>query len=173
MEHVKLREKIGYGLGDAASSMFWKLFTMYLLFFYTDVVGISAAVVGTMFLITRIWDTFLDPFIGILGDRTHSRFGKFRPYLLWGAIPFGLCGILTFFVMGWRFRNIENRICLCHLYAHDDGVLVCQCAIRFVVRGNVARPADSYIIVFIPNDFCIRGEYFGVVPDRAVGRYIQ
>ena len=89
MEHVKLREKIGYGLGDAASSMFWKLFTMYLLFFYTDVVGISAAVVGTMFLITRIWDTFLDPFIGILGDRTHSRFGKFRPYLLWGAIPFG------------------------------------------------------------------------------------
>ena len=85
-----------YGLGDAASSMFWKLFTMYLLFFYTDVVGISAAVVGTMFLITRIWDTFLDPFIGILGDRTHSRFGKFRPYLLWGAIPFGLCGILTF-----------------------------------------------------------------------------
>ena len=74
MEHVKLREKIGYGLGDAASSMFWKLFTMYLLFFYTDVVGISAAVVGTMFLITRIWDTFLDPFIGILGDRTHSRF---------------------------------------------------------------------------------------------------
>ena len=86
MEHVKLREKIGYGLGDAASSMFWKLFTMYLLFFYTDVVGISAAVVGTMFLITRIWDTFLDPFIGILGDRTHSRFGKFRPYLLWGAI---------------------------------------------------------------------------------------
>lgn len=96
MEHVKLREKIGYGLGDAASSMFWKLFTMYLLFFYTDVVGISAAVVGTMFLITRIWDTFLDPFIGILGDRTHSRFGKFRPYLLWGAIPFGLCGILTF-----------------------------------------------------------------------------
>ena len=78
MEHVKLREKIGYGLGDAASSMFWKLFTMYLLFFYTDVVGISAAVVGTMFLITRIWDTFLDPFIGILGDRTHSRFGKFH-----------------------------------------------------------------------------------------------
>lgn len=66
MENIKLREKIGYGLGDAASSMFWKLFTMYLLFFYTDVVGISSAVVGTMFLITRVWDTFLDPFVGIL-----------------------------------------------------------------------------------------------------------
>ena len=90
MENIKLREKIGYGLGDAASSMFWKLFTMYLLFFYTDVVGISSAVVGTMFLITRIWDTFLDPFVGILGDRTNSRWGKFRPYLLWIAIPFGI-----------------------------------------------------------------------------------
>ena len=52
MENIKLREKIGYGLGDAASSMFWKLFTMYLLFFYTDVVGLSAAAVGTMFLVT-------------------------------------------------------------------------------------------------------------------------
>ena len=100
MENIKLREKIGYGLGDAASSMFWKLFTMYLLFFYTDVVGISSAVVGTMFLITRIWDTFLDPFVGILGDRTNSRWGKFRPYLLWVAIPFGICGILTFSSFG-------------------------------------------------------------------------
>lgn len=96
MEKVKLREKIGYGLGDAASSMFWKLFTMYLLFFYTDIVGISSAVIGTMFLITRIWDTFLDPFIGVVGDRTMSRWGKFRPYLLFGAIPFALCGALTF-----------------------------------------------------------------------------
>ena len=100
MENIKLREKIGYGLGDAASSMFWKLFTMYLLFFYTDVVGISSAVVGTMFLITRVWDTFLDPFVGILGDRTSSRWGKFRPYLLWVAIPFGICGILTFSSFG-------------------------------------------------------------------------
>ena len=107
MENIKLREKIGYGLGDAASSMFWKLFTMYLLFFYTDVVGIPSAVVGTMFLITRIWDTFLDPFVGILGDRTSSRWGKFRPYLLWVAIPFGICGILTFSSFG---DNMTTKI---------------------------------------------------------------
>lgn len=99
-ENVRISEKIGYGLGDAASSMFWKLFTMYLLFFYTDVVGLSAAAVGTMFLVTRIWDTFLDPFIGVLGDRTESRWGKFRPYLLWVAVPFGICGILTFSTIG-------------------------------------------------------------------------
>lgn len=95
-EKVKLKEKIAYGLGDAASSMFWKLFTMYLLFFYTDVIGLPAAAIGTMFLVTRVWDTFLDPFIGVISDRTSSKWGKFRPYILWMAIPFGICGVLTF-----------------------------------------------------------------------------
>lgn len=95
-EKLKLKEKIGYGLGDAASSMFWKLFSMYLLFFYTDVFGISAAAVGSMFLFTRIWDAANDPVMGIIADRTHTRWGKFRPYLLLMAIPFGLIGFLTF-----------------------------------------------------------------------------
>lgn len=93
---VKLKEKIAYGFGDAASSIFWKLFTMYLLFFYTDVFGIEASLVGTMFLITRVWDSLLDPFIGVMTDRTESRWGKFRPYLLWVAIPFGIIAVLTF-----------------------------------------------------------------------------
>ncbi|MCU0333895.1 MAG: glycoside-pentoside-hexuronide (GPH):cation symporter, partial [Chitinophagaceae bacterium] len=96
-EKIGLREKIGYGLGDAASSMYWKIFGMYLLYFYTDVFGISAAAAGTMFLITRIWDSLFDPVVGILADRTHSRWGKFRPYLLWVAIPFGVIGVFTFF----------------------------------------------------------------------------
>lgn len=93
---IKLREKIGYGLGDAASSMFWKLFGSYLLFFYTDIFGLPAAAVGTMFLITRFWDAFVDPVVGVLADRTRSRHGKFRPYLLWFAVPFGIAGVLTF-----------------------------------------------------------------------------
>ena len=93
---ISFREKVGYGLGDAASSMFWKLFSMYLLFFYTDVFGINAATIGTMFLITRIWDTINDPIVGAIADRTHSRWGKFRPYILWTAIPFGFFGVLTF-----------------------------------------------------------------------------
>jgi glycoside/pentoside/hexuronide:cation symporter, GPH family len=93
---LSLKEKIGYGFGDAASSMFWKLFGMYLMFFYTDIFGISAAVVGTMFLITRVGDAVFDPLVGILCDRTNTRWGKFRPYLLWMAIPFGIIGILTF-----------------------------------------------------------------------------
>ena len=95
-QKLRLKEKIGYGFGDAASSMFWKLFSMYLMFFYTDVFGISATLVGTMFLVTRIWDAAFDPFVGILADRTETRWGKFRPYLLWVALPFGIIGVLTF-----------------------------------------------------------------------------
>jgi GPH family glycoside/pentoside/hexuronide:cation symporter len=98
---IKLQEKIAYGFGDMASSMFWKLFGTYLLFFYTDVFGLPAGAVGTLFLITRIWDTFFDPVVGVLSDRTASRWGKFRPYLLYMALPFGIIGVLTFSTPGW------------------------------------------------------------------------
>ena len=98
---IKLTEKIGYGFGDMASSMFWKLFGAYLMIFYTDVFGLPAAVVGTMLLITRIWDSAFDPIVGVVADRTHSRWGKFRPYLLWLAAPFGIIGVLTFVTPDW------------------------------------------------------------------------
>ena len=93
---IGLSEKIGYGLGDMSSSMFWKLFGAYLMLFYTDVFGISAAVVGTMFAVTRVWDSFFDPVVGAFADRTSSRWGRFRPYLLFLAMPFGLIGVITF-----------------------------------------------------------------------------
>jgi len=94
---ISLKEKIGYGFGDAASSMFWKIFGMYSLFFYTDVFGITAAAAGTMFLVARLWDSFFDVFVGIISDRTKSRYGKYRPFLLWFAIPFAVMGAVTFF----------------------------------------------------------------------------
>jgi glycoside/pentoside/hexuronide:cation symporter, GPH family len=97
IEKIKLREKIGYGFGDAASSMFWKIFGMYSLFFYTDVFGITAAAAGTMFLVARLWDSFFDVFVGIISDRTKTRWGKYRPFLLWFAIPFAVMGAITFF----------------------------------------------------------------------------
>ena len=95
-KYINLKEKIGYGFGDAASSMYWKIFTFYLAIFYTDIIGISAAAVGTMFLVTRIWDTANDPIMGIISDRTNTRWGKFRPYLLWMSIPIGVTGVLLF-----------------------------------------------------------------------------
>ncbi|WP_224485551.1 MFS transporter [Robertkochia aurantiaca] len=95
-ETLRFKEKIGYGFGDFASSMFWKLFSMFLMIYYTDVVELTPAAVGTMFLLTRLWDGLNDPIMGIIADRTNTKMGKFRPYLLWVAIPFGIIGVLTF-----------------------------------------------------------------------------
>ena len=95
-DRISLKEKIGYSLGDAASNFYWKTFEFYVVFFYTDVFGISAAAVGTMMLITRFADAVADPVMGSIADRTKSRWGHFRPYLLWGALPFAAAGVLTF-----------------------------------------------------------------------------
>ncbi len=97
-ERLKLSEKIGYGFGDFASSMFWKLFAMYLTFFYTDVVELTPESVALMFILVRLWDGLNDPIMGIIADRTSTSQGKFRPFLLWVAIPFGVIGVLTFTV---------------------------------------------------------------------------
>jgi GPH family glycoside/pentoside/hexuronide:cation symporter len=102
---VTLKNKIGYGFGDMASSMFWKIFGMYSLFFYTDVFGITAAAAGTMFLVARIWDSFFDLFVGIVADRTKSRWGRYRPYLLWFGVPFAVMGVFTFFVPDFAYTH--------------------------------------------------------------------
>lgn len=91
-----LKEKIGYGFGDMSSSMFWKIFSYYLPFFYSNVFGLSLADAGMLMLITRIWDAVSDPMMGVIADRTHTRWGKYRPYLLWMAVPFAVAGILLF-----------------------------------------------------------------------------
>lgn len=91
-----LKEKIGYGFGDMSSSMFWKIFSYYLPFFYSNIFGLSLADAGLLMLITRIWDAVSDPMMGVIADRTHTRWGKYRPYLLWVALPFAIAGILLF-----------------------------------------------------------------------------
>lgn len=90
------REKIGYGLGDMGFNFYWQNISAFLLIYYTDVFGISAAAAGTMMLVTKIVDAFTDPAMGALADRTKTRFGKFRPYLLWAAIPMAAAGVLTY-----------------------------------------------------------------------------
>lgn len=98
---LTVAEKVGYGVGDLASNLFWMMFIFYLLYFYTDVFGISAVAAGTMLLITRTADTFIDPVIGMIADRTKTRWGRFRPYLFWMAVPFGIVGVLTFTTPGF------------------------------------------------------------------------
>jgi len=93
---LSFREKAGYGFGDLASVLYWQTITAYLLYFYTDVFGITAAAAGTMILVSRLWDGVNDPMMGILADRTSTRWGKFRPFLLFGSIPLAVIGVLTF-----------------------------------------------------------------------------
>jgi len=89
-------EKVGYGLGDMSSSMFWKVFSYYLPFFYSNVFGLRFADAAMLVLVTRVWDAVSDPMMGIVADRTQTRWGKYRPYLLWVAPLFSICGILLF-----------------------------------------------------------------------------
>ena len=89
------RERVGYGLGDAGFNFYWAIIGSYLVFFYTDVFGISAAAAATMVLVTKVMDAITDPIMGGIADRTNTRWGKFRPYLLWGALPMMGAGILT------------------------------------------------------------------------------
>jgi glycoside/pentoside/hexuronide:cation symporter, GPH family len=89
-------EKTGYGCGDLASVLFWQNITLYLLFFYTDVFGISAIAAGTMIGISRVADAIFDVGIGMTADRTVTRWGKFRPYILYGALPLAIMAVLAF-----------------------------------------------------------------------------
>ena len=95
-QKLSLKEKIGYSLGDTASNLFFQTFILFLPIFYTDVFGLPAAAMGTLFLFTRIFDAANDLVMGTIADRTNTRWGKFRPYLLIFAIPFGIAGVLTF-----------------------------------------------------------------------------
>ncbi|HWA84816.1 MAG TPA: MFS transporter [Opitutus sp.] len=95
-DRLSVREYVGYALGDTASNFFFQTFNIFLTYYYVDVWGIAATALLWMFPITRLWDAAIDPVVGAIADRTHSRWGRFRPYLLWGAIPYGICGYLMF-----------------------------------------------------------------------------
>ena len=95
-EKLPVREKIAYGLGDTAANLVWRTLMVFLPFFYTDVFGLSAAAVGTLLLVSRYGDGISDFIIGILADRGNTRWGKFRPWILFTAVPFGVLTVMTF-----------------------------------------------------------------------------
>lgn len=98
---LSFKEKVAYGFGDLASVLYWQTFMLYLVYFYTDVFIIPASVAATMFLVTRMFDGINDPVMGMIADRTKTRWGKFRPYLLWLAVPFAISGVLVFTTPGF------------------------------------------------------------------------
>ena len=100
-EKVSFKEKFGYGLGDAAANIGWRGVGTFLIIFYTDVVGLSPAIVGALLLISRFSDGISDIIMGVIGDRTESKYGKFRPWILWTAIPLGISLALLFTSPDW------------------------------------------------------------------------
>ena len=92
------RQRFGYGMGDFACNLIWQVISLYLLYFYTDVMKLDAASIATMFVVCRIIDGITDVLVGYAIDKTHSRWGKSRPWFLFGAIPFALSAFLAFTV---------------------------------------------------------------------------
>lgn len=153
-DRLSVREKIGYGLGDAGGTVITCLIMNFLTFFYTDVFGLTPALVGTLFIALRIFDAVSDPLMGIIADRTQSRFGRFRPWQLWVAVPLGIIGVLTFTVpdvsmpmkMLWAFStylllsvgytaiNVPYCALINTMTTRHDEVLSCQ-SWRFVLCG--------------------------------------
>ncbi|MDJ1652390.1 MFS transporter [Raoultella sp. Ech2A] len=153
-DKLSVREKIGYGLGDAGGTVITCLIMNFLTFFYTDVFGLTPALVGTLFLALRVFDAISDPIMGVLADRTQSRWGRFRPWQLWIAVPIGIIGVLTFTVpdasmgvkIAWAFGtylllsmsytaiNVPYCALINTMTTRHSEVISCQ-AWRFVLCG--------------------------------------
>lgn len=159
---ISLKEKVGYGFGDAASSMFWKLFGSYLMIFYTDVFGLEATLVGTMFLITRIWDSFFDPIVGVISDRTNTKYGKFRPYILYLAVPFGIIGVLTFSTPEW-----SNTAKLVYAYATYSLMMMVYSAINVPYASLLgvisSKPQDRNVLSTYRMTFAYIGSFIALL----------
>lgn len=115
------RQRLGYGIADLSCNLVWQMISLYLMFFYTDVMGLPAYYVGLMFLVTRLVDGVADVLMGLVIDNTATRWGRCRPYLLIGAIPFGLLCILAFYVpdfgtTGKLIYAFVTYLCLSFLY---------------------------------------------------------
>ena len=96
LQRLPVSEKIGYSLGDAAANFVFQTMILFQLNFYTDTVGIAAAIAGSLLLVGRLWDAFFDPLMGVIADRTKTRWGKFRPWVLWSALPWGVAMVLAY-----------------------------------------------------------------------------
>lgn len=103
-QKVSLGEKIGYSLGDGSANLIFQMMMMFQLIFYTDVFGIKATTAGVILLVARFFDAFVDPVVGILSDRTNTRWGKYRPWVLWTAVPFAI-----FFVLAFSTPDLSER----------------------------------------------------------------
>lgn len=120
-QKVSMLEKVGYSLGDCSANLVFQMMMIYQTKFYTDVFGLEGAVAGTVMLVARIADAFVDPTVGILSDRTKSRYGKFRPWVLWTALPF-----MVFYILAFTNPGI-----------HDKGLVALYATISYTLLMSI------------------------------------
>lgn len=183
-DKLSVREKIGYGLGDAGGTVITCLIMNFLTFFYTDVFGLTPALVGTLFLALRVFDAISDPIMGVLADRTQSRWGRFRPWQLWIAVPIGIIGVLTFTVpdasmgvkIAWAFGtylllsvsytaiNVPYCALINTMTTRHSEVISCQ-AWRFVlcgVAGFLVSVGLPWLVTALGQGNTAQGYQYGV-----------
>jgi GPH family glycoside/pentoside/hexuronide:cation symporter len=132
-------EKVGYSMGDAAANFVFQTMILFQLNFYTDTVGIAAATAGSLLLVGRLWDAFFDPMMGVIADRTNTRWGKFRPWVLWSALPWGIVMVLAYttpnyMTTGKVIYACVTNILLMTLYSINNTP---YSALTGVMTGNV------------------------------------
>jgi len=135
---LSIIEKVGYSLGDSAANFIFQSVMMFLTFFYIDVLGISGIAAGWIFLSTRIWDAVNDPMMGAIADRTNTRWGKFRPWILISAIPFGVIGVLMFSAPNFSYTGkviyaFITYNCMMMIYTINN---VPYCSLTGVLTGD-------------------------------------
>ncbi|MCX7876855.1 MAG: MFS transporter [Melioribacteraceae bacterium] len=151
-EKLSIKEKVGYALGDTAANFIFQTMIMFQLSFYTDTFGITAAAAGTLLIVVRVWDAIFDPIMGIIADKTNTKFGKFRPWILWTAVPFGIMGFLTFLTpdlspSGKLIYAYITYIILMMVYSANN---LPYSALSGVMTGNLSERTSlsSYRFVF-------------------------
>jgi Na+/melibiose symporter-like transporter len=122
---LSVREKIGYSLGDASANFVFMTMILFQSKFYTDTFGLEASIAGTLLLVGRLWDAFFDPMMGTIADRTNTRWGKFRPWVLWTALPWGVAMVLAyttpnFSMTGMIIYAVSTNILLMTLYSANN-----------------------------------------------------
>jgi GPH family glycoside/pentoside/hexuronide:cation symporter len=137
-EKLSIREKLGFSAGEYSSSIVWQTLMFFLPAFYTDTFGLTAASVGVMFLVVRFFDAFNDPIMGVIADRTSTRWGKFRPYLLWFAVPYGLLAMLMFSTPDFDY---QGKL----IYAYITYSLM------MIIYTVIMIPYNSWVGVISPN----------------------